>query len=244
MLKGLKKFSDCEKCQHGEKGAILGFIEKVECSRAKLYDDIMAKLEYLPMSMTRSDFEKYHEKFKLRVETNTKSKLEDLTDELIPGNQLWMLRKSRIHHKSYAHVAIVSEDKKYIHIAAPSILLMLKSKAVVQEESLSSIGGLQRCFVVRLPEREFADLYLKRAKVCLGIQFDYDASSANCETFCHFVHGNWDGGNVQTPRGGGQQLVGVYTKCSKLFKSLDDPLINQMKSRIGEASLILPNETF
>ena len=164
-------------------------------------------------------------------------------DELTPGNQLWMLRESRIHHKSYAHVAIISEDKKYIHITAPSMLLMVKSKAVVQEERLNSISNLQHCFVVRPPEGEFTDLYLEMAKVCLDIKFDYDATSANCETFCQYVYGDWDCGNVQTPSGGGQQLVSMYTKCSKLFKSLDDPLMDQMKSRIGEASLILPWET-
>ena len=105
-------------------------------------------------------------------------------------------------------------------------------------------ANVQNCFLVRPSDTEYADLYLKRSKVCLGIQFDYDASSANCETFCHYIHGNWDQGNVQSPRGGGQQLVSKYTKWSKLFKSLDQPLKHQMKSRIEEASLILPNETF
>ena len=245
LMEGLKKFENCEECSQDEKGSIGGFIEKVECLRAKVYDDLMAKLEYIQLSVTREDFERYHGKFHLRVKTNITSRLEDLTGELTPGNQLWMMRKGCATHKSYAHVAIVSENNKYIHVTAPSKILKLKSKAVIQEELLDNIDNVEFCFVVKPPEREDVgpSLYLERAKVCKGIQFDYDAVTANCETFCQFVHGEWDG-NFQNPTGGGQQLISGFTKVSKLFKSLDKPLKDQMKLRIREAALILPNENF
>merc|ERR1712037_358518 len=151
-----------------------------------------------------------------------------------------MMRKGRTYARSYSHVAIISENGKYIHATSPTSLT-IKSKAVIQEDDLGSIDNLQRCFVVRSPTPGYAPKYLQRAKECLGIQFDYVASTANCETFCHGVHGRWDS-SFQSPTGRGQQVVNGFSKCSKWMKSLSEPLTDQMRKRISDASLILPNE--
>ena len=116
------------------------------------------------------------------------------------------MRKGKSSHRSYSHVAIISDDGKYLHVTAPSTSLMVKSKAVIQEDDLCNIDALQRCFVVRAP----ASKYLARAKKCLGIQFDYDAT-ANCETFCQHVHGVWDN-NFQSPTGGGTGGECIYQR--------------------------------
>ena len=241
FLEGLRKFSASPVCTDHQ-SSIQGYIEKIECLRAKEYADMMGSLADFSLALTREDFERNHGLFQLRVKTNIARTLEELEDELTPGNQLWMMREGKIHHRSYSHVAIISDRGKFIHVTAPSTSLKIKSKAVIKEEELSSISAVQRCFVVRPPTPDHT-IYLDRAKACLGIQFDYDASTANCETFCQHIHGIWDQ-NFQSPTGGGQQVVNAFTKGSKLFKSPDEPLGVQMRKRIMEASLILPNEKF
>ena len=97
--------------------------------------------------------------------------------------------------------------------------------------------------MVAPPVREGVDTiqYQMRAKVCEGIQFDYDATSAQCETFCQYVHGNWLG-NFQIPTGLGQRGVNRFTKSTKLFKTSSEPLKAQMIKKIQEAGLIFTNE--
>ena len=79
---------------------------------------------------------------------------------------------------------------------------------------LCNIDALQRCFVVRPPTAD-ALKYLARAKKCLGIQFDYDASPENCETFFQHAHGVWDKSFFQSPTGGGQEVINAFTKLIK-----------------------------
>ena len=242
FLEGLRKFSASPVCTDHQ-SSIQGYIEKIECLRAKEYADMMGSLADFALALTREDFERNHGLFQLRVKTNIARTLEELEDELTPGNQLWMMREGKSHHRSYSHVAIISENRKFIHVTQSLNRSTIKSKSVIKVEDLSYISAtLQRCFMVRPPTPDHT-IYLDRAKACLGIQFDYDASTANCETFCQHIHGIWDK-NFQSPTGGGQQVVNAFTKGSKLFKSPDEPLGVQMRKRIMEASLILPNEKF
>ena len=72
--------------------------------------------------------------------------------------------------------------------------------------------------------------------MCLAIQFDYDTSMANCETFYQHVHGVWDK-NFQSSTGGGQRVVNAFTKGSKFIKSLlDESLAAQMRKKIMNTS--------
>ena len=99
--------------------------------------------------------------------------------------------------------------------------------------------------MVTPPVREGVDAskYQERAAACKDIQFDYDAYSAQCETFCQYIHGNWEG-NFQIPTGGGQHTLGGFTRSSKLFKSHDKPLKEQVIRKITAAKLIFSDEKF
>ena len=221
--------------------SIKEYIEEVEKVRERAHAEILNKLGGPSLAITREQFEQNHGMLQLRVDRNIERTLEDVRDQLTPGSQLWMMRKERFFHKSYSHVALVAENGKFIHATAPDISMEVQSKAVIKEDDLDSIDAMQACFVVSPPTED--PIYLARAKECIGIRFDYDASSANCETFCQHIHGVWDKA-FQSPTGGGQQAVNAFTKCSRLYKFKDKPLKEQMKKRITDASLILPDETF
>ena len=148
-----------------------------------------------------------------------------------------MMRKGKTHHRSCSNAGTISEKGKYLHVTAPSTSLMVKSKVVIQKDYL------QHCCVV-LPPTADASKYLAEARELLGIQLDSDGATGNCKTFCQHVHGVWDK-NFQSPTGGGQQMVNAFTKGSKLIKaSLDESLAAQMRKKITNVSLILPNEKF
>ena len=200
-------------------------------------DVVVSDVHQLDLGETR-------ERKKPNPKTEIMQRMDDVRSLLVPGDQLWMMRRGRTH-KSYAHVAIISENNQFIHAKAPNMDLMIQSKATICEEDLSSVDNLQLCFVVRPPTIEGLDplVYLKRAQACLNIRFDYDASVDNCETFCNGIHGEWEQ-NFQSPDGKAQNTVDNYTKLSKWFKSADKPLKDQMRKRISNEKLILPNEKF
>ena len=219
--------------------------EEIERLKTEALCEILDRVECPSMFTTRDKFERYHGKFQLKVKTEIMQRMDDVRSLLVPGDQLWMMRRGRTH-KSYAHVAIISENNKFIHVKAPNMDLMIQSKATIREEDLSSIDHLQLCFVVRPPTME-GDVdplvYLKRAQACLNIRFNYDATVDNCETFCNAIHGEWER-NFQSPDGKAQNIVDNYTKMSKWFKSADKPLKDQMRKRISDEKLILPDEKF
>ena len=105
FLEGLRKFSASPVCTD-DQSSIQGYIEKIECLRAKEYADMMGSLADFSLALTREDFERNHGLFQLRVKTNIARTLEELEDELTPGNQLWMMREGKTHHRSYSHVLI------------------------------------------------------------------------------------------------------------------------------------------
>ena len=65
------------------------------------------------------------------------------------GDQLWVYHKWPLM-KSYAHVVVIGQHDKFIHVAAPDVALMIRSRACICE---GDFGNLQRdddlCFVVR-----------------------------------------------------------------------------------------------
>ena len=89
---------------------------------------------------------------------------------------------------------------------------------IVQEVDLGSIDTVELGFVVRPPERDVGpSLYQERARV----------SSLSKTQPClklvvtMYIHGEWEG-NFQTPAG-----VSSFAKFSKMFKSMDDPLMER-----------------
>ena len=122
LVKGLKDFRDCREVERlcGEdKGVITGYIDKVEHLQAMIYKETLDKLDkYKTLSISSEDFIKYHRQFNLRAKKQITYQLEDLSEDLNPGDMLWMMRKGGALHKSYAHVGIVSVDSKCIHVTA------------------------------------------------------------------------------------------------------------------------------
>ena len=102
-----------------------------------------------------------------------------------------------------------------------------------------------------------------------GICLDYDAESANCETFANAVHGIWGKGVqvsdeifrirltnlffdfcilnckcflIQAPQGGVQKGVKLFNKTAKWTKRNQIPLVYQMWHRIRKEKKMLPTE--
>ena len=243
LQEAVTKLSTFAKTNYDKK-IIQNYLQEIECLKTNALNDIIDHVECPLMFTTRDKFERNHGKFQLNIKTEIMRRLDDVRSLLVPGDQLWMMRRGRTH-KSYAHVAIVSKSNQFINAKAPNMDLMIQSKATICEEDLSSIDTLQLCFVVRPPTIEGVDplVYLKRAEACLNIRFDYDASVDNCETFCNAIHGEWEQ-NFQIPDGKAQNTVDNYTKLSKWSKSADKPLKDQMRKRIFNEKLILSNEKF
>ena len=99
--------------------------------------------------------------------------------------------------RSYAHVVVIGQHEKFIHVAAPEVTLMIRSRARICE---GDFGNLQRdddlCFVVRpnMVSENRDTIFRERAEACVGIRLDYDAENCNCETFANAVHGEWGPG--------------------------------------------------
>ena len=124
------------------------------------------------------------------------SELQSSPESLKEGDQLWVYHKKPLM-RSYAHVVVIGQDEKIIHVAAPEVTLKIRSRARICE---GDFGNLQRdddlCFVVRPnTESENRDtIFRERAEACVGIRLDYDAANCNCETFANAVHGEWGPG--------------------------------------------------
>ena len=243
LLEGLRKFSD--KCS-SYREVIDNYIREVERLRQEVYETILENLENFSVSITTEEFEMYHRNFNLKAKTNITRRLNDLRGQLTPGDMLWMMRKGKTHHKSYAHVGIISEIDHCIHVTTRNKREAAIAKAVINEDHFDNLHNVENCFVVSpppLPPNVDPSIYQKRAKACKDIRFDYDALTSQCETFCQYVHGNWTG-NFQIPRGVGQQGLNAYLKGSTFIRPMDEPLKDQMKQRFISQRLILPDERF
>ena len=138
-----------------------------------------------------SEFEEMFRHLSLELKTNDMRKFREIRDSLVPGDQLWIFHKRPLM-RSYAHVVIVAKDKNFIHVSSPEVKLLMRARALICEDSQDKLDNEDLCFAVHPKEDKLPEFYRRRAEACLGILFDYDAESANCETFCNGVHGIWD----------------------------------------------------
>ena len=197
LLKALDKFI---KSVPKHKKEIKKYKAEVENIRTKMFEDILESVYYpspIPGVQTMLEFDLMFSKFKLKLKNMEMRKFEDVRNSLTPGDQLWIFHQRPLM-RSYAHVMIIIEDQKFIHVSSPEVKLQIRARALICEDSQDNLDNDDLCFVVQPnPEdKKTPEYYTQRAKACLGIHFDYDADLANCETFCHGVHGIWDN-NIQ-----------------------------------------------
>ena len=250
-----------------EADMIQEYKDKVEKIRDDSFAAILANIHCpstIPHVKSMQDFKHMYENHKQKLKTNSMkrfSELQSSPESLKEGDQLWVYHK-RTLMRSYAHVVIIGQHEKFIHVAAPDLTLMIRSRARICE---GDFGNLLRdddlCFVVR-PQMESVDqnaIFRERAEACLGIRLDYDAKDCNCETFANAVHGEWGPGlqvgeafeqifdlhfsncHLQAPTGVAQQGIKVITKAANLTKRKEPlgPLADQMWQRIKDNGLIL-----
>merc|ERR1712012_203758 len=157
----------------------------------------------------------------------------ELQDTLKEGDQLWIYHK-RTLMKSYAHVVIIVSGNNFIHVNSTGVWSNIRSRAMICKDSFQKLlENDDLCFVVppEDPVGQETSIFGERAEVCEGICLDYDAESANCETFANAVHGIW-GKGVQAPQGGVQKGVKLFNKTAKWTKRNQIPLVYQMWHRI------------
>ena len=331
LLNALEKFKAAVK-EQSQKDDITEYLKNIEDIRQNSYENILHKLEKPSMCIKIEDFKRMLKKLCVRVKTNLRKTFSEVKGVLEMGDQLWMLRQSTMLHKSYAHVAIITEvateaseeleaaatedtvnteateailttdtteteattaeaiargstagatsaeiaeatgetvgatatevielntqdsettettttksqtTVKFIEVNPPNY----RGKSIIKEGNENDLKDIAVYFVVK-PEDSTVDrsVYRKRAKACLDIQFDYDAENANCETFCHRIHGDWKKNtNVQTATGAGQNIANTVLKMINLGLNKDAPLDDQIKNRIlyHEEDLMLPLE--
>lgn len=244
LIEALDKFGACVEKQE-EKETISNYKCEIEKIRQSMYDEIILNLNcpsQLSHVKTMEEFEEMHRKLKLNIETNEMKKFGGIKNDLKEGDQLWIFHK-RWLMRSYAHVVIISDGGKYIHVSSPQVKLMIMSRAIICEEQLGAINDDDLCFVVKPSAGKDPTVCKNRAKACLGIRFDYDGETETCETFCNGVHGQWSE-NIQNPQGVTQNLIDEFTKASYWYKTKDDPLRVQMRRKIQDEKLIFPYERF
>jgi len=225
-----------------DKTAISDFLEKIDQLRTEQYEKILDNI-YCPSHLSYiknfNEFSFMSEEKGLKIKTNHMSSYENIKNDLCAGDQLWIYHKP-FYMNSYAHVVVIINEEKYIHINAPNSML-IKAKAIVKEEDRSRLCDELFCFVVRQdcpPDRE-QDIFSRRASICKGIRFDYNPDTSNCETFCNGVHGKWS--TVQGARGKVQKAIKGYTEM-KLSRAKYEKLTVQMQRKFKENGLILPEE--
>ena len=128
----------------------------------------------------------------------------------------------------------VGDIVKFIEVPRPN----LRGKSIISKGDQTTLIGEDNQYFIVTPtnlEEHLTSVYKKRAEACLNIRFDYHVENANCETFCHRIHGDWtSASNIQRAQGSTKQTVLYWNKLSNrgLFK--DDPLDKQIKSKILE----------
>ena len=175
---------------------------KVEEIRDNSFDAILDNIHcpsQIPHVRSMQDFKHMYENHQQKLKTNalkTFTDLESIPQGIKEGDQLWIYHKRPLM-RSYAHVVIVGQQEKFIHVATPDLTLMLRSRAKICEGYFNILRrDNDLCFIVR-PDNNTVDRETKfreRAEACLGISLDYDADTCNCETFANGVHGLWGPG--------------------------------------------------
>ena len=202
LQNALEKFRD-EVVGEEMKNSIAHFVNFTEELKAKMYENILENIfcpSQLPSVHNIDDFEKMIRGKGLKIKTNRMQSFQTVKDSLVEGDQLWIFHQQPLMGamNSYAHVVIIIQDHKFIHVNAPNLKLMIEAKAIIKEDDQSQLSGEEFCFVVRpsVPSEREQDIFSRRAVSCSGIRFDYDPETSNCETFCNGVHGTWEH-NVQ-----------------------------------------------
>ena len=195
LIKAVHKFKEAVE-QPEDKEIIRMFCQGIEMIRTTMFEEILEGQfcpSQIPYLKSMDEFEDMSNKFGLKLKTNPMRKFGDIRGDggaLLPGAQLWIYHKRPLM-RSYAHVAIIVENDKFIHVSSPKTKLKMRARAIICEESQDVLSEEDLCFVVHPKPCE--DIppshYSLRAKACLGIRFDYDAELTNCETFCNGVHG-------------------------------------------------------
>eukprot|EP00091_Calanus_sinicus_P023210 TRINITY_DN7720_c0_g1_i1.p1 TRINITY_DN7720_c0_g1~~TRINITY_DN7720_c0_g1_i1.p1 ORF type:complete len:722 (+),score=137.55 TRINITY_DN7720_c0_g1_i1:121-2286(+) len=172
LINALEKFESCVENQK-EKEDIVDYKREIENIREKMYDEILLNMScpsQLPYVKTMEEFEVMHRKLKLKLKTNEMSTFGRIKNDLMEGDQLWIFHKRRFM-RSYAHVVIIIDGQKYVHVSSPRVKLMFRSRAIIREDNLSTIDDGENCFVVK-PQADIEPIVCKeRAKACCGIRF-------------------------------------------------------------------------
>ena len=198
LLKAMDKLKTGNMSQE-DAAMIDEYKEKVEKLRDDSFEEILANVycpSPIPHVQTMEDFRDMYEDHKQKLKTTPMkrfSELQSSPESLREGDQLWIYHK-RLGTKSYAHVVIIAQHEKFIHVAAPDRYAKMRSRALICEgdfENLRRDDDL--CFVVRA-DLDRPAIFRERAEACLGIRMDYDAATCNCETFANAVHGEWGPG--------------------------------------------------
>jgi len=246
LLSALQKFK-VEVSTETEKNSISSFVDAIEELREKMYENVLENAFCPSESKSIQNLLEFQKmaRNKLKIKTNPMQSFQALESQLNPGDQLWIFHQ-RPGMRSYAHVVVIIGDHKFVHATSPkrlSLTLILKSK--IKEEDQQKLNDEKFCFVVR-PSLDMArneSVFGQRATSCIGICFDYDPESANCETFCNGVHGIWEQ-SVQ-----GQDLRGVVQQGANLYSKLvpkrkHERLSSQMEKIFQEKKLLLTTEIF
>lgn len=249
LLDALSKFKD-EVEGDGLKDRIEKFLNEITKIREEMYEHILENVYCPSQSTSVQHFEEFQEMARnkgLKIKTNYMLDFKTLKDFTIPGDQLWIFHQRPLI-RSYAHVVIIIDDEKFIHVTAPKRLhmkLIMKSK--IKKEVQTKLIDEKSCFIVRpsCPPDRPQEIFSQRAVGCNGILFNYDTETSNCETFCNGVHGLWKT-SVQglDIRGGVQKGIKAYSKFTKLIKMGEESLTKQMQKKIQSEGLLLSDEIF
>jgi len=246
LLKALGKFKD-EASTEEAKASISEYATSIEELREDMYTRILDNVFCPSQSPSIKNFQDFQDLARnkgMRVGDSNMETFEGIQESLIPGDQLWLYRRP-IYMYDYAHVVIITEKNKFVHVSASNMVWM-QGKAIIKEEEQNQLKKNKFCFIVRKDNStDETDKLCKRAKICTNpqIRFDYDPVQAHCETFCNGVHGKWIP-NVQSAQGGGQTVLKGVVKFAQLFWRSDEPLIKQMETKFKKEDICFHNECF
>ena len=195
LLKAAEELKKTPDLSEADVKRIADYLEKVEDIRTNAFDTLLDQMycpSTIPHVKSMQEFEELVSRSQ-RLKTAIMKRFTEIQDTLEQGDQLWIFHQ-RWFMRSYAHVVIIGSEKNFIHVSAPDVKLIMRSRAKICEGNFASLAkDDDLCFVVR-PEAQ-GDLpkaiFRWRAEVCLEMRFDYDAASSNCETFANAVHGLW-----------------------------------------------------
>ena len=200
LLKAMEKLKSSPDLAETDAEKIQEYVNKVEAIRINAFDTLLDKIycpSTIPHVKSMQEFEEMVENTR-KLKTTAMKRFSEVRDTLEQGDQLWIFRQ-RWFMRSYAHVVIVGQDEKFIHVSAPDKKLKMRSRAKICEDSFADVTKEEDiCFVIRPPKPQGdlpSTIFRWRAEVCLEIRFDYDAALSNCETFANAIHGMWTEGH-------------------------------------------------